>query len=138
MNFSGRGISEYFFRIIMNPALPSKCGRWSIQREFVAVCKQVGRTDDMFHTSIYDYFRYVTTETGTPMLIHRVYGKRATCETWIRECESHMGAGYIRTDDILANPVLLQCGVMAYNLSRWMTLPVGGQIREREDKSIRL
>ena len=72
------------------------------------------------------------------MQIHRMYGKRATCETWIEECKSQMGAGYIRTDDFLANSVLFQCGVMAYNLLKWMALSIGGQIQKWEVKTIRL
>jgi hypothetical protein len=115
-----------------------QCGTWSTKRKFVAVRKQIGISDDMFRTPIYDYFCYVTTETGTPMQIHRMYGKRATCETWIEECKSQMGAGYIRTDDFLANSVLFQCGVMAYNLLKWMALSIGGQIQKWEVKTIRL
>jgi len=115
-----------------------QCGTWEKKRKFVAVRKHVGITDDMFRTPIYDYFCYVTTEAGTPMQIHRMYGKRATCETWIEECKSQMGAGYIRTDDFLANSVLFQCGVLAYNLLKWMALSVGGQIQKWEVKTIRL
>jgi hypothetical protein len=115
-----------------------KCGNWSKKRKFVAVRKQTGVTDDMFKTPIYDYFCYVTTEAGSPMQLHRMYGKRATCETWIEECKSQMGAGSIRTDDFLANSVLFQCGVIAYNLLKWMGLSVGGQIQKWEVKSIRL
>jgi len=115
-----------------------KCGSWSKKRQFVAVRKQIGVTDDMFRTPIYEYFCYVTTDAGTPMQIHRMYGKRATCETWIEECKSQMGAGCIRTDDFLANSVLFQCGVIAYNLLKWMALSVGGQIQRWEVKSIRL
>jgi hypothetical protein len=57
-----------------------KCGSWSNVRKFVAVRKQIGVTNDMFKTPVHDYFCYVTTEAGTPMQIHRMYGKRATCE----------------------------------------------------------
>jgi hypothetical protein len=115
-----------------------RCGSWTTNRKFVAVRKQIGITDDMFRTPIYDYFCYVTTEVGTPMQIHRMYGKRATCETWIEECKSQLGAGYIRTDDFLANSALFQCGVLAYNLLKWMALSVGGQLQKWEVKSIRL
>lgn len=115
-----------------------QCGSWRTNRKFVALRKQIGITNDMFRTPIYDYFCYVTSETGTPMEIHRMYGKRATCETWIEECKSQMGAGSIRTDDFLANSVLFQCGVLAYNLLKWMALSVGGQIQKWEVKTIRL
>jgi len=115
-----------------------RCGSWHTDRKFVAVRKQVGISDDMFRTPLYDYFCYVTTETGTPMQIHRKYGKRATCETWIEECKSQMGAGVIRTDDFLANSVLFQCGVLAYNLLKWMALAVGGPLQSWEVNSIRL
>jgi len=114
------------------------CGTWSKKRKFAAVRRQTGVTDDMFKTPIYDYFCYVTTEVGTPMQLHRMYGKRATCETWIEECKSQMGAGIIRTDDFLANSVLFQCGVIAYNLLKWMSLSVGGTLQKWEVKTIRL
>jgi hypothetical protein len=114
------------------------CGTWSKKRKFAAVRRQIGVTDDMFKTPIYDYFCYVTTEAGTPMQLHRMYGKRATCETWIEECKSQMGAGIIRTDDFLANSVLFQCGVTAYNLLKWMALSVGGTLQKWEVKTIRL
>jgi hypothetical protein len=45
---------------------------------------------------------------------------------------------YIRTDDFLANSVLFQCGVLAYNLLKWMALSVGGTLQKWEVKSIRL
>lgn len=115
-----------------------RCATWATSRKFVAVRKQVGISDDMFRTPIYEYFCYVTTEGGTPMQIHRRYGQRATCETWIEECKSQMGAGGIRTDDFLANSVLFQCGVLAYNLLKWMALSVGGSLQTWEVNSIRL
>ena len=49
-----------------------------------------------------------------------------------------MGAGYIRTDDFLVNSVLFQCGIIAYNLLKWMGLSVGGQVQRWEVKTIRL
>jgi hypothetical protein len=115
-----------------------QCASWNQKRKFVAVRKQTGVSQDMFKTPLYDYFCYVTTEAGTPMSVHRFYGKRATCETWIEECKSQMGAGRIRTDDFLVNSVLFQCGVLAYNLLKWMTLSVDEKLRKWEVKSIRL
>lgn len=115
-----------------------QCASWAKKRQFVAVRKQTGVSQDMFKTPIYAYFCYVTTETGTPMEVHRFYGKRATSETWIEECKSQMGAGRIRTDDFLVNSALFQCGVLAYNLLKWMALSVDGKLSKWEVKSIRL
>lgn len=115
-----------------------QCTSWSKKRRFVAVRRQTGISQDLFRTPEYDYFCYVTTEAGSPMAVHRQYGQRATCETWIEECKSQMGAGRIRTDDFLVNSALFQCGVIAYNLLKWMALAVGGTLGRWEVKSIRL
>ena len=115
-----------------------KCGTWSKKRKFVAVRKLVRIEEGLFPTPVYEYFCYVTTEKGTPMEIHRMYGKRATCETWIEECKSQMKAGYIRSNDFTMNSILFQCGVLAYNILKWMTLLAGGDLHKWEVKSIRM
>lgn len=115
-----------------------QCGTWSKARTFVAVRYQTGVADDMYKTPIYDSFCYVTTEEKSPMETHRHYGKRATCETWIEECKSQMGAGTIRTNEFLANSALFQCGILAYNILKWMGLLTGSAVQRWEVKTIRL
>lgn len=102
-----------------------RCGSWSRSRQFVAVRmkqpKQVaGPQSELWDMTEYDYFCYVTTETLTPWQAHKMYGERATCETWIEEAKSQMGLGKIRTDQFLANAALFHCAVLAYNTVRWM------------------
>ena len=92
----------------------------------------------MYKTPIYDSFCYVTTEKMSPMETHRHYGKRATSETWIEECESQMCAGHIRTSEFLANSALFQCGILAYNILKWMGLLTGAAVQRWEVKTIRL
>jgi len=71
------------------------------------------------------------------METHRKYGERATCETWIEECKCQMKAGNIRTSKFMANAVLFQSAVLAYNILKWMALLTGSAIRKWEVKSIR-
>jgi hypothetical protein len=115
-----------------------QCGTWSKARPFVAVRYQTGVADDMYKTPIYDSFCYVSTEKKSPMETHHHYGKRATSETWIEECKSQMGAGYIRTSEFLANSALFQCGILAYNILKWMGLLTGAAVQRWEVKTIRL
>jgi hypothetical protein len=115
-----------------------QCGKWTKPRTFVAVRYQSGVTDDLYKTPIFENFCYVTTEKKSPMETHRHYGKRATSETWIEECKSQMGAGQIRTSEFLANSALFQCGVLAYNILKWMGLLAGTTLQRWEVKTIRL
>ena len=115
-----------------------QCGKWTKARTFVAVRYQSGVTDDLYKTPIFENFCYVTTEKKSPMETHRHYGKRATSETWIEECKSQMGAGQIRTSEFLANSALFQCGVLAYNILKWMGLLTGTTVQRWEVKTIRL
>jgi len=115
-----------------------QCGKWAKSRTFVAVRYQSGVSDDLYKTPIFENFCYVTTENMSPMETHRKYGKRATSETWIEECKSQMGAGHIRTSEFLANSALFQCGVLAYNILKWMSLLTGTGIQKWEVKTIRL
>lgn len=115
-----------------------QCGKWTKTRTFVAVRYQSGVTDDLYKTPIFENFCYVTTEKKSPMETHRHYGKRATSETWIEECKSQMGAGQIRTSEFLANSALFQCGVLAYNILKWMGLLTGTTLQRWEVKTIRL
>lgn len=116
-----------------------KCNSWKKERTLVAIRFQTGVSDDMYKTPTYDYFCYVTTITNmTPFEIHKYYGKRATSETWIEEFKSQMGAGQIRTGEFIANSALFQCGVMGYNILKWMAIFAGAKLQKWEVKSIRL
>lgn len=115
-----------------------QCGTWSKPRTFVALRYQTGVCDDMYKTPVYESFCYVTTEKRPPIETHFHYRKRATCETWIEECKSQIGAGYIRTNEFLANSVLFQCGILAYNIIKWMGLLAGTSVQRWEVKTIRL
>jgi len=111
-----------------------QCGTWSKTRSFVAVRYQTGVTDDLYQTPIYHRFCYVTNEKKSPMETHRHYGQRATAETWIEECKSQMGAGYIRASKFLANSALFQCRILAYNSLKWMGLLTGPPDRHGKSK----
>lgn len=114
-----------------------RCMRWGVSRRFVAVRKLIRIERGLIDIPVYDYFCYVTTESLAPMEAHRKYGERATCETWIEECKSQMKAGNIRTSEFMANAVLFQSAVIAYNILKWMALLTGGMVRRWEVKSIR-
>ena len=43
-------------------------------------------------------------------------------------------AGYLRTDEFLANAALFQCAVLAYNLLKWMSLLTGQSERYNSGK----
>ena len=114
-----------------------KCGGWKVERRFVAVRIKTGESKD--GEAIYEYFCYVTTEELTPWQAHKEYGKRATCETWIDEAKNQMGLAHIKTDDFLANAMLFQCAILAYNTVRWMALcSHDRQLRKWEVGTIRI
>lgn len=114
-----------------------RCATWSVSRRFVATRKLIRIEKGLIDIPVYDYFCYVTTLSLAPMEAHRKYGERATCETWIEECKNQMKAGNIRTSKFLANAVLFQSAVLAYNILKWMALLTGGAISKWEVKSIR-
>lgn len=111
-----------------------QCGSWSRARCFIAV-RRLKSVDDksicmqatLFETVEYDYFCYVTTERLTPWQVHKAYGKRATCETWLDEAKNQMGMGHIKTQDFAASSLIFQCAVLAYNTVRWMALLSGNE-----------
>jgi len=87
----------------------------------------------------YDFFCYVTTGDYTPWQTHKIYGERATSETWIEEAKSQLGLAHIRTDNFLANAALFQSAILAYNTLRWMALSSGNtQLKKWEPESIRV
>lgn len=105
-----------------------RCGKWKRERTFVAVRRlkeSNSRQPGLFDMHQFDYFCYVTSENLTPWQTHKKYGARATCETWIDEAKNQMGLGHIKTSEFLANSVLFQCSILAYNTVRWMALISG-------------
>lgn len=117
---------------------------WACARFFVAVRRRSDSAEnsqqgELIAIDSYDYFCYVTTEPLSPWQAHRTYGKRATSETWIEEAKSQMGLAHIKTDQFLANAVLFQCAVLAYNTLRWMALMSGNAIlKSWEPQTIRV
>jgi hypothetical protein len=80
---------------------------------------------ELFELKEYDFFCYVTTEDLTCWQIHKSYGKRATCETWIEESKKQMALGQIKMDDFWGSSAIFQCSILAYNTVRWMALCSG-------------
>ncbi|OED43280.1 transposase [Endozoicomonas sp. (ex Bugula neritina AB1)] len=121
-----------------------RCGSWAESRRFVAVrqrkmAKPNGKQGELLgQEPEYDYFCYVTSESLSPWEVHKEYGKRATCETWIEECKNQMALGQIKTGDFMANSALMQCSILAYNAVRWMALLSSNkQLMKWEPESIR-
>lgn len=115
-----------------------KCSVWKKARKFKAVRQLIRIEKGLIELREYQYFCYVTTENLHPYAAHKKYGERATCETWIEECKTHMNAGHIRTSEFWANSILFQCAIIAYNLLKWMALLTGRAIRQWEVKTMRL
>jgi len=119
-----------------------QCAIWSTARLFVAVRKEKPRDPDMpatlFEIKEYDHFCYVVSDDDDPWMIHKKYGQRATCETWIEEAKNQTALGHIKTDDFWANSMLFQTAVLAYNTIRWMALLSGNrELRRWEPATVR-
>jgi hypothetical protein len=120
-----------------------QCGNWTHPRRFVAVRQEKKReknagNGELFELKEYGYFCYVTTEESTCWQIHKFYGKRATCETWIEEAKNQMALAHIKMDDFWGSSALFQCSILAYNTVRWMALCSGdNQLCRWEPASIR-
>lgn len=120
-----------------------RCGGWSMTRRFVAVrtlkeSLNKSMQGDIWGMQEYDYFCYVTTEELKPWQAHKIYGARATCETWIEESKGQMGLGKIRTNSFLANAALFHCAVLAYNTLRWIAILSNNiALRQWEPETIR-
>ncbi|MFQ5561757.1 MAG: IS1380 family transposase [Nitrospinota bacterium] len=114
------------------------CGNWKKKRRFVALRRLKRVEKGLIDLPVYQYFCYVTTEELSPWQVHRTYGKRATCETWIEEFKSQLKGCSIRTSDFLANSALFQCAILAYNVMRWMALLTNRTIQKWEIKTMRL
>jgi hypothetical protein len=116
---------------------------WSLPRFFVAVRARVEPESEPAQGELlalehWEYFCYVTSEPLSPWQAHREYGQRATSETWIEEAKNHLGLAHVKTDTFLANAVLFQCAVLAYNTVRWMALMSANETLKRwEPQTIR-
>ena len=112
-----------------------QCTTWSTARLFVAVRLEKpadpAKPATLFEMKQYDYFCYVTTDNDDPWAVHKQYGQRATCETWIEEAKNQTALAQIKTDDFWANSVLFQSAILAYNTIRWMALLSGNTILRR-------
>lgn len=118
------------------------CKDWSRARSFVAIRKEKSRekSDQLsFYEPVeYESFCYVQSENFNPWLAHKTYGKRATCETWIEESKNQMALAHIKTDSFIANAIIFQCAVLAYNIVRWMAaLSNNRRLMRWEAKTIR-
>lgn len=107
-----------------------QCGSWTCARRFVAVRQErkqekKAANRQLFEVKEYDFFCYVTTEELTCWQLHKCYGKRATCETWIEEAKNQMALAHIKMDDFWGSSAIFQCAILAYNTVRWMALCSG-------------
>jgi hypothetical protein len=120
-----------------------QCGNWMSARRFVALRQErknekVSGNAQLFEVKEYDFFCYVTTEELTCWQIHKSYGARATCETWIEESKNQMALGQIKMDDFWGSSAIFQCSILAYNTVRWMALCSGDrQLIRWEPSTIR-
>ncbi|MBM9515296.1 IS1380 family transposase [Desulfogranum marinum] len=112
-----------------------QCTTWSTARLFVAVRMEKPvdpkKAATLFEIKEYDYFCYVSTDNDNPWEVHKQYGQRATCETWIEEAKNQTALAHIKTDDFWANSILFQSAILAYNTVRWMALLSGNKLLRR-------
>jgi hypothetical protein len=118
------------------------CGSWEKSRQFVAVRKELPPKESaqlsFCDSTEYDYFCYVSSESMSPWKMHKTYGQRATCETWIEESKNQMALAHIKTNSFNANAVIFQCAVLAYNFIRWMAaLSMNKKLRSWEPQTVR-
>ena len=81
----------------------------------------------------------IIAQNYTPWETHKIYGARATSETWIEEAKSQLGLAHLKTNGFLANAALFQAAILAYNTLRWMALvSSNAQLKKWEPESIRV
>ena len=116
-----------------------QCTNWTAARLFVAVRKEKPadpkKPETLFELKEYDYFCYVVSDQDEPWKVHKRYGQRATCETWIEEAKNQTALAHIKTNDFWANSVLFQSAILAYNTFRWMAMLSGDIILRRWEPS---
>lgn len=111
-----------------------KAKDWDKERNFYAVrikTEEIVYKDGLFPDHVcdkYSYFCYVTSKSDvTPMAIHKLYNKRAVCENYIEELKNQMNLGKIKSNDFNATSMLFHCSILAYNITRWMTISTGNK-----------
>jgi len=118
------------------------CKTWDTKRTFKAVRVEIPEENpDEILLSIkrYSYFCYVTTDLHlTPWEVHKKYGERATCETWIEECKNQVALANMKMNSFEGSSILFQCSVIAYNTFRYMGLVSGNKkLQQWEPATIR-
>lgn len=112
-----------------------KCKSWSKKRTFKAVRLEIPEENPeeiLLQVKRYSYFCYVTTDLNlTPWEVHRKYGERATCETWIEEGKNQVALANIKINSFEASSILFQCSVIAYNVFRYMGLMSGNKALQK-------
>ena len=112
---------------------------WQKSRKFVALRRKTKETKEgrLFTHIEYDYFCYVTNINDSPLLIHKMYGDRGTCENWIEAVKNQMFAGSILTDNFWANEAFWMMSVIAYNVSLWMRVLTDEKSWQEEPNTFR-
>ena len=118
------------------------CKSWDTKRTFKAVRVEIPEEnpeETLLEVKKYSYFCYVTTDLHlAPWKVHKKYGERATCETWIEESKNQVALANIKMDSFEGSSILFQCSVMAYNTFRYMGLVSGNeQLQKWEPATIR-
>ena len=116
-----------------------KSAGWQKSRKFVALRRKTKETKEgrLFTHIEYDYFCYVTNINDSPLLIHKMYGDRGTCENWIEAVKNQMFAGSILTDNFWANEAFWMMSVIAYNVSLWMRVLTDEKSWQEEPNTFR-
>ena len=119
-----------------------ECGTWDTKRTFKAVRVEIPEENPneiLLSIKRYSYFCYVTTDLHlTPWEVHKKYGERATCETWIEEGKNQVALANIKMNSFEGSSILFQCSVIAYNTFRYMGLVSGNKkLQQWEPATIR-
>lgn len=118
------------------------CKTWDTKRTFKAVRVEIPEENPneiLLSIKRYSYFCYVTTDLHlTPWEVHKKYGERATCETWIEESKNQVALANIKMNSFEGSSILFQCSVIAYNTFRYMGLVSGNKkLQQWEPATIR-
>ncbi len=113
---------------------------WNKSRKFVALRRITNVISEgrLFKKTEYDYFCYVTNINDSPLLIHKMYGDRGTCENWIEAVKKQMFAGSLLTQEFWANEALWMMSVLAYNISLWMRILTDEKSWHEEPNTFRM
>ena len=118
------------------------CKNWNNTRTFKAVRIEIpdeNPEDTLLKVKKFSYFCYVTTDLHlTPWEVHKKYGERATCETWIEESKNQVALANIKMNSFEGSSILFQCSIIAYNAFRYMGIVSGNkQLQKWEPATIR-